>query len=74
QAAELVSGFQNPDVTRDLARQLQDRALYGSIGSDFHVPGGHLAPGSMSGVPRTATRPVWRHPRLQTFFQASMLA
>lgn len=73
QAAELVSGFQNPDVTRDLARQLQERALYGSIGSDFHVPGGHLAPGSMSGVPRTATRPVWRHPRLQTFFQTSML-
>ncbi|MDZ7854388.1 MAG: PHP domain-containing protein [Halomonas sp.] len=64
QAAELVSGFQNPDVTRDLARQLQERDLYGSVGSDFHFPGGHLAPGSMSPVPRTATPPVWTHPRL----------
>ncbi|MCL7939649.1 PHP domain-containing protein [Halomonas sp. ATCH28] len=64
QAAELVSGFQNADETRDLARQLQERGLYGSVGSDFHFPGGHLAPGSMSPVPRTATPPVWTHPRL----------
>lgn len=64
QAAELVSGFQNADLTRDLARQLQERNLYGSVGSDFHFPGGHLAPGSMSPVPRTATPPVWTHPRL----------
>ncbi|WP_151443726.1 PHP domain-containing protein [Halomonas lysinitropha] len=64
QAAELVSGFQNPDLTRDLARQLQERGLFGSVGSDFHFPGGHLAPGSMSPVPRTATPPVWTHPRL----------
>ena len=64
QAAELVSGFQNPDATRDLARQLQERGLYASVGSDFHFPGGHLAPGSMSPVPRTATLPVWTHPRL----------
>lgn len=68
QAVELVSGFQNPDMTRDLARQLQDRELYGSIGSDFHFPGGYLAPGSMSPVPRTAVPPVWTHPRLQAFF------
>lgn len=64
QAAELVSGFQNADVTRDLSRQLQERELYASLGSDFHFPGGHLAPGSMSPVPRTATLPVWTHPRL----------
>ncbi len=64
QAAELVSGFQNADATRDLARQLQERELYASLGSDFHFPGGHLAPGSMSPVPRTATPPVWTHPRL----------
>lgn len=74
QAAELVSGFQNPDATRDLARQLQERELYGSIGSDFHFPGGHLAPGSMSPVPRTAVWPVWTHSRLQAFFQAPALA
>lgn len=64
QAAELVSGFQNADVTRDLARQLDERDLYASLGSDFHFPGGHLAPGSMSTVPRTVVPPVWRHPRL----------
>ncbi len=64
QAAELVSGFQNTDVTRDLARQLDERNLYASLGSDFHFPGGHLAPGSMSPVPRTAVLPVWTHPQL----------
>lgn len=67
EAAELVSGFQNADVTRDLARQLQERALYGSLGSDFHFPGGPLAPGTMSAVPRTALMPVWRHSRLSAF-------
>ncbi|MCE8016654.1 PHP domain-containing protein [Halomonas sp. MCCC 1A17488] len=64
QAAELVSGFQNADVTRDLARQLDERALHASLGSDFHFPGGHLAPGSMSPPPRTAVPPVWTHPLL----------
>ena len=64
QAAELVSGFQNADVTRDLARQLDERGLLASVGSDFHFPGGHLSPGSMSPVPRTAVAPVWTHPRL----------
>lgn len=67
EAAELISGFQNSDVTRDLARQLQERNMYGSLGSDFHFPGGPLAPGSMSEVPRTALRPVWCHPRLAAF-------
>ncbi|WP_299236888.1 PHP domain-containing protein [uncultured Halomonas sp.] len=70
QAAELVSGFQNPDVTRDLSRQLQERGLYASLGSDFHFSGGHLAPGSMSPVPRTATLPVWTHPRLAPRFNS----
>lgn len=67
QAAELVSGFQNADITRDLARQLDERELYASLGSDFHFPGGYLAPGSMSPVPRTAVPPVWTHPRLAGF-------
>ncbi|WP_227368968.1 PHP domain-containing protein [Halomonas sp. M20] len=67
EAAELVSGFQNADVTRDLARQLDERGLYGSLGSDFHFPGGHLAPGSMSPVSRCDVLPVWRHPRLHDF-------
>ncbi|NIC05037.1 PHP domain-containing protein [Billgrantia bachuensis] len=70
QAAELVSGFQNGDVTRDLARQLAERELYASLGSDFHFPGGHLAPGSMSPPPRTTVPPVWTHPRLAGFVAA----
>lgn len=70
QAAELVSGFQNADVTRDLARQLAERGLYASLGSDFHFPGGHLSPGSMSPVPRTAVPPVWTHPCLAGFVAA----
>ncbi|WP_163558028.1 PHP domain-containing protein [Halomonas sp. NO4] len=70
QAAELVSGFQNPDVTRDLARQLDERGLLASLGSDFHFPGGYLAPGSMSPLPRTAVPPVWSHPWLATGLEA----
>jgi predicted metal-dependent phosphoesterase TrpH len=65
QAVELVSGQQNPDSTRDLARQLVERGLYASMGSDFHFPGSHAAPGSMSLVPRTAAPPIWQHPRLE---------
>ncbi|CAM3474896.1 MAG: PHP domain-containing protein [Halomonas sp.] len=65
QAVELVSGQQNSDSTRDLARQLAERELYASLGSDFHFPGSHAAPGSMSLVPRTAASPIWQHPRLQ---------
>lgn len=72
QAAELISGFQNADVTRDLSRQLQERGLYASLGSDFHFPGGHLAPGSMSPMPRTATPPVWTHPRLADLMVAAV--
>ncbi len=67
QAVEWVNGFQNADVTRDLARQLDERGLYASLGSDFHFPGGHLAPGSMSPVPRAAVPPVWTHPKLAGF-------
>lgn len=64
QAVEVVSGQQNPDSTRDLARQLVERNLYASMGSDFHFPGSHAAPGSMSLIPRTAAPPIWQHPRL----------
>ncbi|RUR53026.1 PHP domain-containing protein [Vreelandella populi] len=64
EGVELVSGQQNPDSTRDLARQLVERGLYASLGSDFHFPGSHAAPGSMSMVPRTAAPPIWQHPRL----------
>ncbi|WP_422615157.1 PHP domain-containing protein [Cobetia crustatorum] len=70
EAAELVSGFQNIDRARDLARQLDELGMYASVGSDFHFPGGPLAPGSMSPPPRTKVPPVWCHPRLATFFDA----
>lgn len=67
EAAELISGHQNADVGRDLARQLEARDLMGSQGSDFHYPGGPLAPGVMSAPPRCSVTPVWRHPKLATF-------
>lgn len=70
EAAELVSGFQNIDRARDLARQLDELGMYASVGSDFHFPGGPLAPGSMSPPPRTKVPPVWCHPRLAPFFDA----
>ncbi|SDN67068.1 PHP domain-containing protein [Vreelandella arcis] len=70
QAVELVSGQQNPDSTRDLARQLVERELYASMGSDFHFPGSHAAPGSMSLIPRTAAPPIWQHPRLRHLHDA----
>lgn len=70
EAAELISGYQNPDATRDLARQLDERGLYASLGSDFHFPGGALAPGSMSPAPRSAVKPVWLHPALTEFAAA----
>ncbi|OLO11140.1 phosphatase [Chromohalobacter japonicus] len=67
EAAELISGHQNADVGRDLARQLEARDLMGSQGSDFHYPGGPLAPGVMSAPPRCSVTPVWRHPKLARF-------
>ncbi|WP_425272024.1 PHP domain-containing protein [Salinicola socius] len=67
EAAELVSGYQNPDTTHDLARQLDFHGLYGSIGSDFHYPGGPLSPGTISPPPRSRVKPVWCHPALQRF-------
>lgn len=70
EAAELISGYQNADATRDLARQLDERGLYASLGSDFHFPGGALAPGTMSPAPRSAVRPVWAHPALAAFAAA----
>ena len=73
-AAELISGFQNADVTRDLARQLHERDLMASLGSDFHFPGGHLAPGSMSPTPRTSVAPVWTHPRLAAWIERASAA
>jgi len=67
EAAELVSGYQNPDSTHDLARQLDFHGLYGSVGSDFHYPGGPLSPGTISPPPRSHVKPVWCHPAMRSF-------
>ena len=67
---QAAGGQQNPDSTRDLARQLVERELYASMGSDFHFPGSHAAPGSMSLIPRTAAPPIWQHPRLEHLREA----
>ncbi|MCM5705346.1 PHP domain-containing protein [Larsenimonas salina] len=69
--AELVSGFQNPDRGRDLAQILTRREMYGSLGSDFHAPGGPVTPGRFSPIPRTAIAPVWAHPRLAEWCAAA---
>lgn len=68
EAAELVSGYQNPDRGRDLARLLGERSMYASLGSDFHAPGGPLVPGRFSPPPSSAVAPVWRHPLLAEWF------
>lgn len=67
EGAELVSGYQNPDTTYDLSRQLAFHGLYGSLGSDFHYPGGALAPGTISSPPACHVTPVWCHPALRDF-------
>ncbi|MGJ8516386.1 3',5'-nucleoside bisphosphate phosphatase [Carnimonas sp. LMG 33810] len=69
EAAELVSGFQNSDRGRDLARQLDERSLYASLGSDFHMTRGPFAPGRFSEPPSTQVPPIWQHPRLCDWFR-----
>lgn len=71
EGAELVNGFQNDNKSRDLATLLEKRGLYASLGSDFHYPGGALAPGSFDRAPRSALVPIWQHPMLVDIFSAS---
>ncbi|RKD87398.1 PHP domain-containing protein [Kushneria marisflavi] len=68
EGAELISGYQNDDRSRDLASLLAKRRLYASLGSDFHYQGGALAPGTLSAVPRSQLVPIWQHPRLVPAF------
>ncbi|WP_439134938.1 PHP domain-containing protein [Pseudomaricurvus sp.] len=59
QAIEVVSGHQQPDLTRDLARIANQHGLYASCGSDFHVPDQSWQElGSFSALPDDC-RPVW---------------
>ncbi|MFC0337110.1 hypothetical protein SAMN05421848_2123 [Kushneria avicenniae] len=69
EGAELISGYQNDDRSRDLASMLVKRGLYASLGSDFHYQGGALAPGTLSRVPRSQLVPIWQHPRLKPAFE-----
>ena len=71
EAVELCNGHQNDDSTRDLARLLEERQLYASVGSDFHKPGGPLAPGTFSALPRCRVAPIWTHPRLVPWIDAT---
>lgn len=58
-AAELISGKQNPSDTKVLARELSKSALLASQGSDFHKPGLHWqALGRASQMP-VGCEPVW---------------
>ena len=71
EAVELSNGYQNDDSARVLARLLEERSLYASLGSDFHQPGGPLAPGTFSLLPRCRVAPLWTHPRLAAWFEAT---
>lgn len=71
EAAEITSGYQNTDRARDLARMLKERQLYGSVGSDFHKAGGPLAPGTFSAPTPCTVPPVWQHPALRDWFEAT---
>ncbi|GHC15386.1 phosphatase [Kushneria pakistanensis] len=69
EGAELISGYQNDNRSRDLVSLLDKRGLYASLGSDFHYPGGALAPGTLSAAPRSQLLPIWQHPRLAPAFE-----
>lgn len=60
QAIEVVSGFQKPQETSDMARIAQKFELLASCGSDFHAPSAHWSElGQMSVLPKNVT-PVWQ--------------
>lgn len=59
QALEVVSGYQAPTVTRDLALLATRYNLYASCGSDFHVPDQRWQElGAFEALPESC-RPVW---------------
>ena len=71
EAVELSSGYQNNDRARDLAGMLETRQLFGSVGSDFHKPGGPIAPGTFSAPVPCHVSPIWQHPALIDWFETS---
>lgn len=54
---EIISGNQDPEVTATLAAHARDFDLLGSMGSDFHFPGGPEL-GRLAALPAGCT-PVW---------------
>lgn len=58
-AVEVVSGRQDPEQTRMLARDVQAVGLAGSIGSDFHAPSQRGMDVGATGPLPAGVRPVW---------------
>lgn len=59
QAIEVLCGRQAPDLTKKLATICNDRSLYASCGSDFHVPDQPWSELGRCGPLPPACRPVW---------------
>jgi len=59
QAIEVISGNQNPEITKDLANLCLEKKLLASCGSDFHRPGQSWA--ELGNIPRLPSSciPVW---------------
>lgn len=60
QAMELVSGKQVDGVADNLARIAVEQGLYGSCGSDFHIPDQPWQELGAFGTMPTACQPIWR--------------
>lgn len=58
-AIEVVSGRQDPGVAEDLARIANERGLYASCGSDFHVPDQPWQELGAFGTMPALCKPVW---------------
>ena len=59
QAIEVISGYQNPEITKDLANLCLEKNLLASCGSDFHRPGEAWA--ELGHIPKlpSSCKPVW---------------
>ena len=61
QAIEVISGYQNPEITKDLANLCLEKNLLASCGSDFHRPGQAWA--ELGHIPKlpSSCKPVWNN-------------
>ena len=61
QAIEVISGYQNPEITKDLANLCLEKNLLASCGSDFHRPGEAWA--ELGRIPKlpSSCKPVWNN-------------